>query len=122
MADTIEDDTAPTPPPRPRAAPRYQGPERRQWDGTEMSQLPMWARAIAIIGIPGAIAVYLVWFGSNEIPRISEQQRTTNQEIVNVRELLSDQREDAAALFRMMQRICSNVARNDDERNRCFDR
>ena len=110
------------PPQPPHAPPTYQGPERRHWDGSELSQLPVWMRAIAIIGIPGAIATYLVWVGSNELPKINRQQEVIAQEVTRVREVLDEQTEAAAAMYRMVQRLCSNAARNDSDRAKCFDR
>lgn len=84
--------------------------------------VPIWARAIAAVGIPGAIAILLVWIGANTVPTIQRTTETNHTEILALKEMVREQKEQIAALHRMVQRVCSSVAKNDDERQRCFDK
>jgi hypothetical protein len=95
----------------------YDGNDRR-----EPSLLPWWVRAIAVIGIPGAIAVYLVFVGATEIPKIKTEITATRVEVLTLQKLMYEHIEQDAALHRMLQRICSNTAKNEDAKQRCFDR
>lgn len=81
-----------------------------------------WAQAIGIIGIPGAIAGYLVYMGSTELPRISRQNDTIIAEVRQSRERTEQLIDLTNTLIRVAQRSCSNAARDDNARQRCFDR
>lgn len=94
----------------------YEGEDRRTLE------LPWWVRAIAVIGIPGAIAVFLVWVGAQEVPKIKLEVASARAVSEQNQRLLMDHQEQTAAMYRMLQRICSNTARNDDDRQRCFDK
>ena len=104
--------------------------ERRQPDSTlrnggnssDGTSLPLWLQAIKTLGTTGAIAVFLVWVGSNELPKIARQTEVNAQAILQLQEQFRQQAERDAALYRMMQRLCSNTAKNDDERTRCFEK
>src|SRR5512139_756792 len=85
-----------------------------------IASLPTWIRAVTIIGIPGAIALFLVWIGAREVPRINVAVERNQVLLTDLQRQLSDQDEHAREMYRMMQRICSNTAKNDDERTRCF--
>lgn len=98
----------------------YSGVDRR--NGADLWPLPLWIRAVAVVGIPGAIAIFLTWVGANEVPRIKTQVQSTYDEVLRNREIIREHTEQSAAMYRMLQRICSNTAKSDDERQRCFDR
>lgn len=91
-------------------------------DGSTLAGLPAWVRAVAIIGVPSAIALFLVWMGATEIPRIrqiAEANRVNDEQILrNQAAILSSEEQ----LLRVTQRVCSQTARTDDERTRCFDK
>jgi hypothetical protein len=94
---------------------------RRPSNGTDWSAMPWWVRAIAVIGVPGVLVLYLVYSGVQELPatrRASEQAVT---EVLQNREMLREHRLESQATFRLLQRICTNTARTQDERNSCFD-
>jgi hypothetical protein len=95
----------------------YDGDDRR-----ETHLLPWWVRAIAVIGIPGAIAVFLVYVGATEIPKIKTEIVATRVEVLNLQRLTNEHVEQNAAMYRMLQRICSNTAKNEDAKQRCFDK
>src|SRR5687768_6648352 len=85
----------------------YQGPERRHWNGTELSQLPLWVRAIAAVGLPSVIAIYLVWVGSNEIPKISRDAMVTQQELAQLKHEMRAHEAGRAELYRLLQKVCA---------------
>lgn len=101
--------------------PTYSGGDRRN-GAADLWSLPLWIRAVAVVGIPGAIAIFLTWVGANEVPRIKTQVQATYDEVLRNREIIREHTEQSAAMYRMLQRICSNTAKSDDERQRCFDR
>lgn len=83
--------------------------------------LPAWAHAIATIGIPGAIALFLVYVGSQTLP-------TLRRELVAIRisyEKIAQGQEDVIAregeILRRLQRVCVNLAHDDQERAKCLD-
>jgi hypothetical protein len=84
--------------------------------------LPIWLKGIVTLGVPGAIAIYLVWVGSNELPRLNRQTMLTHEEVVRLKESAHEQMEQLRSNYRMLQRLCSNTSKNDDERSRCFER
>lgn len=87
-----------------------------------MSPLPVWLKAIVTLGVPGAIAIFLVWVGSQELPRLNRQTLLTHEELVRVKDHTREVMEQLQANYRMLQRLCSNTAKTDDERARCFDK
>lgn len=96
-------------------SPDYNGEDRRSGD------LPWWVRSIAIIGIPGAIAIFLVWVGSQEVPKIKAQGSETQAVALTNQKMIDELKKKQDAMFRMLQRICSNTARTEYDRQRCFD-
>lgn len=99
-------------------SPDYDGDDRR----SPLGDLPWWVRAIAIIGVPSAIAVFLVYVGAMEVPKIKAEQIATKVEVVENQRLLALQAEQNAAIYRMLVRVCSNTSHTEDERQRCFER
>lgn len=92
-------------------------------NGTDGSLgLPWWVRAIALIGIPGAIAVYLVWIGATEVPQIKAEELSIKTEVIENQRLMREHAEDTAAIYRMLVRVCSNTAKTEFERQRCFEK
>ena len=90
--------------------------------GNGLGGLPPWIRAVAIVGIPGAIAVFLVWMGAKEVPRISAQVVANSANIQAVKDQQAKQIDHDEEMYRMLQRICSNTAKTEDDRARCFDK
>lgn len=83
--------------------------------------LPLWARVIALVGIPGAIALFTVYMQTVTLPALQRDVQTLRFSYEKTqdtqRELLARQ----AEIIRLMQRVCSNTAKSDQERARCFD-
>ena len=104
---------------------RYEGPERRQHldsHGGAFAGLPIWARILATVGIPGAIAFFLVWIGAQTLPAIQAELTSYRTQVERNHQLYQQQATQAEQTYRLLQRICSNVAKTDEERQRCFDR
>lgn len=85
------------------------------------SGMPWWVRAVAIIGIPGMLAIYLVYIGAQELPSIRRAAEQSEKEVLRNREVISSLATQVEALGRQVQRICYNTAKTDAERDRCFD-
>jgi len=96
------------------------GPDRRSFDWLE--GLPTWARILFIIGPLSGIAVFLVWMGAQNVPVMARSIDLTHQEVQALRQDMADHQQQTEAIFRLLQRICSNTAKNDTERQRCFDK
>lgn len=106
--------------------PSYSGKDRRESNGNgngrDWTSLRAWAQAIGVVGIPGAIAVGLVYVGATEIPRLARQQEQILTEIRLSREATASQIELLNTLIRIGQRTCSNAAKDDNARQKCFDK
>ena len=89
--------------------------------GKDWSSLKAWASAIGVIGIPGTIAIFLVYIGATEVPRLTRQTDVAIAEIRTNQKIMQEHTMQLDPLIRMSQRICSNVAKTDDQRERCFD-
>ena len=88
-------------------------------NGHDWTSLKSWSQAIGFIGIPGSIAIYI---GASEIPKITKQQDALLSEIKQNREQVSELIDQTDILIRIAQRSCSNSAKDDSARQRCFDR
>lgn len=95
----------------------YEGEDRR----APSSYLPWWVRTIVIIGPTSAIAIYLVYIVATEVPKLKAEQIAIHAEVAEGNRLLMRHVEQEAAVFRMTQRVCSNTARTEEQRQRCFD-
>lgn len=100
---------------------RYEGPERRE-ETNVLSGLPVWVRAAAVLGVPSLIALFLVWVGARELPRMNQELIVQRQEVQKNREMYQEHLHQQEEIYRLMQRICSNTAKSELERQRCFDR
>ena len=90
-------------------------------NGRDWTSLKAWASAIGVIGIPGTIAVFLVYIGATEIPKIT---RATDLAVVEIRanqRIMNEHTMQLDRILRMAQRICANTAKTDEQRERCFD-
>ena len=88
-----------------------------QW----LEGVPGWVRAVAIIGIPGVIALFLVYQVASQLPKIEERQAAIEKALDDQRENTRAQSAKMDQMFRTLQRICSNTAKTDEDRQRCFD-
>lgn len=100
----------------------YDGEERRVHEDGFLSGIPPWVRAIAVVGIPGAIALWVVWIGSNTLPALQKEMTIMNVQVAHTNELLQQNQQKSESLYLMMQRVCSAAARTDEARAACFER
>lgn len=107
--------------PMPTTTSRETPPDHHSMNGDLIRSLPVWARVLALIGIPGAIAVFLVWQGASELPRLTRQQAELAAEIARLQERVQLLQVNIATNRRMLQRICVNTGKTEEERERCFD-
>lgn len=69
--------------------------------------LPSWARFTTIVGVPGAIAIYLVYMVATKIPADLE---------AHARETRTAQQEQTM----LLRQICMNTAIDGDARRACW--
>jgi hypothetical protein len=94
---------------------------RRPHNGSDWTSMPWWVRAIAVIGVPGVLTLYLVYSGVQEVPATRRASEQAVQEILRNREIMREHEIREQSNFRLLQRICINTAKTQDERNSCFD-
>lgn len=102
----------------------YAGPDRRTYvtNGRDWTSLKSWAQAIGLIGIPGTIAIWLVYILSTELPKAVQELHLLQTETRMNREKIAEQIELTNTLIRIAQRTCSNSAKDDNARQKCFDK
>src|SRR5262245_42753575 len=83
--------------------------------------LPLWSRVVAMVGIPGAIAFFLVYIGAMQVPRIAAALEGLHVEAAQIHVTLAAMQKEQEDTYRLLQRICSSIAKTDEERSRCFD-
>jgi hypothetical protein len=86
------------------------------------SSVAVWSRAIALVGIPGVIALFLVWLGGTELPKLIRQTEINYQEQIKTRELLREHIAQSEEELRLMRWICAGVQQNDEARRNCFEK
>ena len=98
----------------------YDGPDRR----THSEPLPLhfWIMAIVTFGVPGAIALYVVWVGTNEMPRLFDKLSQVYEVALRIESNQVRIMEQLQANFRMEQRNCANTAKTYADQQRCFDK
>jgi hypothetical protein len=92
--------------------------------------LPWWVRAIAVVGLPGMIAGYLLYFfvsvQGTQLSAMSQTLAThasMSQQIqVDLREDRSEHKEEIRVLGEILKQICVNGAVTAEERKGCFPR
>ena len=85
-----------------------------------LGSVPMAARVVALVGVPGTIALFLVWMMSSTLPKIAQDVLLNRIATERAQQLQQDALQKQEELLRMMQRICVNVAKDDEGRQRCF--
>jgi hypothetical protein len=83
-----------------------------------------WVKLIYNVGVPSAIAIFLVYMMASRIDSIIEEtgrQVSSNTSVINantasINAILAQQRD----IERLLQRICINTAVDNTARNACF--
>ena len=83
-----------------------------------------WSKVVSIYGVPAVVALFLVWFvttkvdGSlNRIETFQQAHSIDMQYSIKANEELKSQ---FYITNKLLQQICVNQARTEDQRNRCF--
>jgi hypothetical protein len=105
---------------------RHEDAQDIRWEGGGgggewMVGVPSWVKAVAVVGIPGVIALFLVYQVASQLPKIEERQAAIEKSLDDQRESARQQSAKMDQMFRTLQRICSNTAKTADDRQRCFD-
>jgi hypothetical protein len=87
-----------------------------RWEGAGgpgewMVGVPSWVKAVAVVGIPGVIALFLVYQVASQLPKIEERQAAIEKSLDDEREAVKAQSAKMDQMFRTLQRICSNTAK-----------
>ena len=100
----------------PRRADNGNGNGNGSW-----TSLKAWSTAIGVVGIPGAIAIFLVYLGGTRVPelerKIQSLEITSNRIVENQDKILTR----IETMIRVSFRACSNAAKDDASRQRCFE-
>lgn len=99
--------------------------------GNGVSGLPQWARVVALVGIPGTIALYLVYslasFATTGVAQLHQQMEVhaavmlqhDAQSAKSVETLRQETFRTTEALQRVLMGICLNTAETNEDRQRC---
>lgn len=97
-------------------------------NGSPLSGLPPWVRAVAVVGTPSVIAIYLIVVLTGALAhrvdaidvRLTAHAEVTTRAAEQLRTLITDQERSTGQMLELMRRICLNTARNDTERSACL--
>lgn len=81
------------------------------------SGMPMWLKAVALIGLPSVLAGYMVWSTQETLaPTIISMRSDLQHHMRDIDEL----RKSLHGLIAITRASCVNAARTDDQRSRCL--
>jgi hypothetical protein len=97
-------------------------------NGNPLAGLPPWARFVAVVGVPSAIAVYLIWVTTSSLSmrvemindRLSQHAEVTSGASARLNEFVQADEQYSRVVLELMQRICLNTASNETERSACL--
>jgi hypothetical protein len=96
---------------------------RRNYD-LGIDGMPWWVKAIGFVGVPSAIAMFLVWaLVSNVIPVMLEMQKTVNTMAVQVATVSAEHAESkrqTEEMLKVLRGSCLNGAKSYEEKTRCL--
>jgi hypothetical protein len=92
-------------------------------NGNPFAGMSPWMRFIAFIGVPAAIALFLVYRldgrSADEIAGISSELRAHTAAANYSAAELTDHRSETKTLIALMRAICVNTSKNDQQRREC---
>ncbi|HET9024819.1 MAG TPA: hypothetical protein VFN64_09620 [Burkholderiaceae bacterium] len=100
---------------------REQEPREREHQESEWTSLKAWSQAIGIVGIPGTIAIFLVYVGATQVPALVQNQQQLLVEVRQNRERIAELQQAVNTLTRVAQRACAAAARDEAARQRCYE-
>jgi hypothetical protein len=80
--------------------------------------LPDWGKVAAYVGIPGVIALYLVWVLASSFNAKLDAHDLEARTLAE--QHAAETREGFRQLVPLLQQICANTAKTDDERAACW--
>ena len=101
----------------------YHGPDRREGNGNGnggWTSLGAWSRAIAQVGIPGAIAIYGVYIAATYVPTMIRNEEMAIIEIRQNRDALREHIAQTERLIRIVKQTCYNVAKDPNAQRSCY--
>jgi len=82
-----------------------------------MNEQPWWVSSIYKIGIPSAIACFLVWWVVSSVDAKLQAMQLDMQYVVKQ---VQEQSVNSRALINLSQQICINTAQNPEARTACW--
>jgi len=96
---------------------------RRNYD-VGIDGMPWWVKAIGFVGVPSAIAMFLIWaLVQNVVPAVLEMQKTVNTMAVQVATVSAEHAESkrqTEEVIKVLRGNCINQAKSYEEKNRCL--
>jgi len=90
----------------------------------DLSSSPWWVKAIVTVGVPSAIALYVVWFITGQLSTTVGLLQVGQ---AGLQESIRMHTADSSYIFKetqemrqLLQQICANTAENEVNRNACF--
>lgn len=90
-------------------------------DGRSWTSPSEWGRFLKDIGIPGSIAIFLVYQGATEIPKLIRTMEMAVAEARQNREILNTHVQQTERLIRVLQLTCWNASKDENARRACFE-
>jgi hypothetical protein len=84
--------------------------------------LPVMAKVAAVVGVPSAIAMYLVWIlagGTANAEQLRELDRKMNSHVERMEQLTRDRDEQLSVQTRLLRLVCQSVAQNESVKVEC---
>lgn len=72
--------------------------------------MPMWVKAVAAVGLPGVMALGLLWVLASGLP----------SDVAAMRTEITEHRRESEQMLRVLQQICVNLSATDRDRAGCF--
>lgn len=102
---------------------------RRKFDDGP-NGMPWWVKAIGVVGVPSALAIYLVYtlvsWGNVVVAQANtgkELQAMLTQHVAAMAQMATDQasvKEQNVVIIRVLRSSCVNSAKSNEERDRCL--
>jgi hypothetical protein len=95
---------------------------RRNYDAID--GMPWWVKAIGFVGVPSAIAMYLIYaLVANVVPAMFDMQRAMNNLAVSVGNISTEHAESkrqTEEMLKVLRGSCLNQAKTYEEKSRCL--
>lgn len=82
-----------------------------------LQNLPTWTRVVAVVGIPGAIALYLVYTLTGVV---AADVRSVRESVQQHQQSALDHAKATEGLAKLLGRICVNTAKTPDAVEQCI--